>query len=145
MNQGGHHRGVQHNTVGSFLERLRNQLGNDLSKLEDKEIFHPRDGYASKIVEELSLKGVQLRRFYTEIRNIYERFLEGKGEKELRYNLYKLYAVTQYQENRNVIRKDFGNLVRGILDSLDRNFTADSLRKASDFFMAMVAYSKRES
>jgi len=35
--------------------------------------------------------------------------------------------------------------VRSILDGIEKNFTEESLRKASDFFMAMVAYSKKES
>lgn len=139
------HRGGQgsNSYVSEFLNKLKG-LGGDISRLDDREIFHP-EGYASKIVENLGLKGVQLRRFYSEIRNIYDRLQEGKKKEELKYYLYRLYAITQYQENRGVIKRDFGNLVRSILDSIEKNFTEESLRKASDFFMAMVAYSKKES
>lgn len=139
------HRGGQgsNSYVSEFINKLKS-LGGDISRLDDREIFHP-EGYASKIVENLGLKGVQLRRFYSEIRNIYDRLQEGKKKEELKYYLYRLYAITQYQENRGVIKKDFGNLVRSILNSIEKNFTEESLRKASDFFMAMVAYSKKES
>ncbi len=139
------HRGGQgsNSYVSEFINKLKS-LGGDISRLDDRDIFHP-EGYASKIVENLGLKGVQLRRFYSEIRNIYDRLQEGKKKEELKYYLYRLYAITQYQENRGVIKKDFGNLVRSILDSIEKNFTEESLRKASDFFMAMVAYSKKES
>ncbi len=139
------HRGGQgsNSYVSEFIYKLKS-LGGDISKLDDRDIFHP-EGYASRIVENLGLKGVQLRRFYSEIRNIYDRLQEGKKKEELKYYLYRLYAITQYQENRGVIKKDFGNLVRSILDSIEKNFTEESLRKASDFFMAMVAYSKKES
>ncbi|MEJ7621310.1 MAG: type III-A CRISPR-associated protein Csm2 [Aquificaceae bacterium] len=139
------HRGGQgsNSYVSEFINKLKS-LGGDISRLDDRDIFHP-EGYASKIVENLGLKGVQLRRFYSEIRNIYDRLQEGKKKEELKYYLYRLYAITQYQENRGVIKRDFGNLVRSILDSIEKNFTEESLRKASDFFMAMVAYSKKES
>ncbi len=139
------HRGGQgsNSYVSEFINKLKS-LGGDISRLDDRDIFHP-EGYASKIVENLGLKGVQLRRFYSEIRNIYDRLQEGKKKEELKYYLYRLYAIAQYQENRGVIKKDFGNLVRSILDSIEKNFTEESLRKASDFFMAMVAYSKKES
>ncbi len=114
MSQGVHRGGQGSNIyVSEFLNKLK-ALGGDMSKLDDREIFHP-EGYASKIVENLNLKGVQLRRFYSEIRNIYDRLQEGKKREELRYHLYKLYAITQYQENRGVIRKEFGVLVRGVV------------------------------
>ena len=130
--------------VYEFETKLEKELGGDLSKLDDRDIFHP-DGYASKIVKNLELGGVQLRRFYSEIRNIYDRLQEGKKKEELKYYLYRLYAITQYQENRKVIDKEFARLIRSILNSIEKNFTEESLRKASDFFMAMVAYSKKES
>ncbi len=49
--------------VYEFETKLEKELGGDLSKLDDRDIFHP-DGYASKIVKNLELGGVQLRRFY---------------------------------------------------------------------------------
>lgn len=146
MNYRGHQGSRQEQdrgVVDEFLQKLR-ELGGDLTKIKDRDIFHP-EGYASKIVDELKLKGVQLRRFYSEIRGIYDGLLDGRGERELRYRLYKLYAITQYQENRGVIQRDFGKLFRSILDSLERNFSKENLQKATDFFMAMVAYSKKDS
>ncbi len=151
----------QDSVVDKFLNRLT-QLGNNLSKLEDEVIFHPSEGYAKGIVEELKLSNVQLRKFYMEIRNVYERYLDyelnfsgksedekKKKEEELKYHLYRLYAITHYQVNRGVIKEKNGEkflkLMDNIVDSLVNNFNKENLRKASDFFMAMVAYSKRES
>ncbi len=138
MEQGGRQGNQQESYVDKFLGKLR-ELGNDLSKLEDKLIFHPEEGYAKKIVDKLELEGVQLRRFYAEIRNIYEKSKEGRN---ILYYLYRLYPITEYQVNRRVINKQFGELVKGILKALEKDHSEESLRKASDFFMAMVAYSK---
>lgn len=145
MKQGGFQKRQEemNDPVNEFMQKLKN-LNNDLSKIEDRDIFHPQ-GYAKKIVVSLGLEGVQLRRFYFEIRSIYERMQENKNINELLYRLYRLYAITQYQENRGVIKPHFGKLIRAILDSLEKNFNEESLRKASDFFMAMVAYSKKKS
>lgn len=149
MRQGGHVKEKKINPqVEAFIKKLK-ELGEDLSKLDDRDIFHPEEGYASKLVRQLKLTSVQLRRFYMEIRNIYEKYSqkqwdEKQEEAKLKYHLYKLYAMNSYQLNRGVFEDEsFSELVKAILDCLDKNFNKESLRKATDFFMAMIAYSKK--
>jgi CRISPR/Cas system CSM-associated protein Csm2 small subunit len=142
--------------TNELISKLKNE---HITSLKDRDIFHP-EGYASKIVEELELKGVQLRRFYMEFKNIQEtmKIYEKNKSKEdedgnkkyvdisyVKYRLYKLYAIINYQAKRKVIKPEFAELLTVILDNIERqNFDKTAVDRAVDLLMAMVAYSKED-
>ncbi|MEZ0361454.1 MAG: type III-A CRISPR-associated protein Csm2 [Hydrogenobacter sp.] len=146
-----------------FTNELISKLKTEhITNIKGRNIFHP-DGYAKNIVEELELKGVQLRRFYMELKNIQEimKSYEKDKSKEdgdvdsgnkkdvdidyVKYRLYKLYAIINYQAKRKVIKPEFAELLTVILDNIERqNFDKTAVDRAVDLLMAMVAYSKED-
>ncbi|WP_340695848.1 type III-A CRISPR-associated protein Csm2 [Hydrogenobacter thermophilus] len=119
---------------------LINRLRAPITQLTDRDIFHP-EGYARKVVEELELQGVQLRRFYAELKNIQEMM---KNKEDVKYRFYKLYALVNYQANRGVIKQKFADLLTKMLDNIERqDFSKQAVDRAVDLLMAMVAYSKK--
>ncbi len=124
----------------------------DLSKIDDRKIFHPRDGYGKRLaecLEALDMTVVQLRRIYHELKSLYNKAKKVENLYEIKPELYRLYAIVEYQANRGVIKKEFKDLVHTILDKIDNDLISNateramkSLEKAHDFMMSIVAYSK---
>lgn len=136
---------AQHKTLNKLVEFLKN---NSIASLSDREIFHPEEGYAQRIVNEFGLKGVQLRRFYSEFKHIYENVKKQEHmSNEVMYRFYRLYALVNYQANRGVIKYEFKDLLIAILNNIERKakFDKKAIERAVDLLMAMVAYSKKEN
>ncbi len=134
----------QENVLNELKERLRRS---DISQLDDREVFHP-EGYAKKLAEKLDTKTVQLRRIYQEFKVLNDLAKEGSLDK-IKPRLYRLYAIVEYQAQRNVIGGNFKELVHSILNNIERRLSNDTqtavknLQRAYDLMMAIVAYSKQ--
>jgi len=126
-------------TIKELINKIKNQGG--LKEIDLGELIRP-ENYAYKISKDLKLTRVQLRKVYTEFKNIYDIYkkTKGKDENEIKTRLYKLYPILQYQVNRKLIDNDFKELIWEILNSLDKNL--ENFENTMEFIKALVAYSK---
>ncbi len=130
------------------IEELINKIKNEggLKKIDLGELIKP-EKYAHIISKGLELSRVQLRRIYTEFKNIYDTYQNSKKSKEVNVNkikssLYKLYPILQYQASRQIIDDKFKELMWKILDSLEKD--PENFDNTMEFIKALVAYSPKE-
>ncbi|MFZ8785460.1 type III-A CRISPR-associated protein Csm2 [Thermocrinis sp.] len=130
------------------LRELREEIEKKpITEFTDKEIFH-RNGHASRVAKKADVSSVQLRKVFQEFKAIVDKL---KKEKEGDPNeaieramgrLYKLYAILEYQANRNVIKEHFKNYMFALFNNIENHKSIEAFEKAYDLLMAIVAYSK---
>jgi CRISPR type III-A-associated protein Csm2 len=131
------------------LRELREEIEKKpITEFTDKEIFHPA-GHASRVAKRADVSSVQLRKVFQEFKAIVDKL---KKEKEGDQNeaieramgrLYKLYAILEYQANRNVIKEYFKNYMFTLFNNIENHKSIEAFEKAYDLLMAIVAYSKK--
>lgn len=130
------------NAIDKFIEKLRRE---PIANIPLKDLVKPK-GYAEKIVQNLRVTRVQLRKIYSEMKYIFERVRKkGRLDEETEVKFYMLYPVLEYQKNRRVIDEKFVRLMDALLENLERNPTKENFEQAERFLIALVAYMKREA
>ena len=128
------------NGVNDFIQNVQS-----LSDLRDADIFHPKKGYGAKIANALKLSHVQLRKVYHEFLQI-AKLAEADKIDEAMARLYRLYAIVEYQANREVINERFRDFLHRLFDLIEGAEKPEdrkkSIHKAKDLLMSIVAYSK---
>lgn len=123
-----------------FIEKVRRE---GLKSFSLAELLKP-NGYASLFATKGELTRVQLRKIFTEFKNIYEYYSsQDKKIASVKTRIYKLYPLIYYQYNRKLISEEFKELIVAILDSLDRNFE-ENIEMTMSFIEALVAYAPKE-
>lgn len=97
--------------------------------------------YAYKIVDELNISRVQLRRIYSELKHI----LKAKNiSEDTMAKLYMLYPILAYQKERGVVSGRFVNLMYALLENIENYPDKKNLETAEKFLTALVAYARKE-
>ncbi len=123
-----------------------------LSEVLKPEVFAPPDGWADRITRQLKdqhkqdrripeLKTSQLRKIFAEVRDICE-----KRKKEITTDnteLYLLYPKLAYAQGRDLMPKNFYELLIACLDKLKDSSDKNDFKAFEDFMTAIVAYNKQ--
>jgi CRISPR-associated protein Csm2 len=150
----------EHEYTKEIAKKIRE--GQSLASVLKPEEFAKPCGYAEKIVEELGnkLKTSQLRKIFTEIKNIYEaqkkktasskdesKKDESKDEKikdEIKVRIYLLYPKLAYAKGRGLMPDAFYELLNACLDKLvEKGSKEEDFESFFQFITAIVAYSKK--
>uniref|UniRef100_A0A7C4NZT1 CRISPR system Cms protein Csm2 n=1 Tax=Thermodesulfobacterium geofontis TaxID=1295609 RepID=A0A7C4NZT1_9BACT len=134
------------------IKNLKDVLDNEKTflKIDLKDLIGP-ESYAAKISKKLNITPVQLRKVFSEFKNIYALYkanyknLTEEKKEEIRLKLYKLYPILQYQANRGLIDHNFKTLMWEILNLLDEKISEnkkEEFDRVIDFMEALVAYMK---
>jgi CRISPR type III-A-associated protein Csm2 len=108
------------------IERIRKELENIkcLSEINPKDLVKP-DGWADKLanflktgVRKKDLKTSQLRKFFNEIKSATIKAEKGKLE-EAQMTLWKVYPLIAYSEARDLMPKEFGDIISTILEKVE--------------------------
>ena len=97
--------------------------------------------YAYRIVDELNISRVQLRRIYSELKHILK---AKKITDDNMAKLYMLYPILAYQKERGVVSGKFVNLMYALLENIERYHDEKNLEIAEKFLTALVAYARKE-
>ncbi len=100
------------------------------------------DGYAPKVAR-MGVKTSQVRKIYTEFRNVCEKIKNSPDESAM-VKLYMLYPLTEYQKERRIIPEEFAKVITALLSNIERDHSPENVERAEKFFMAIVAYAKKE-
>ncbi len=129
---------------------IKNQISKarKLSEVLKPEVFAPPDGWADRIVQNLKgrrggtkLKTSQLRKIFAEVRDICEK--RKKGITTNNTELYLLYPKLAYAHGRNLMPKNFYELLIACLDKLKDSSDKNDFEAFEDFMTAIVAYNKQ--
>ena len=118
-----------------------------LSEVLKPEVFAPPEGWAYKVVQELrnkkgtKLKTSQLRKIFAEVKDICDKQI--KGIQTDKTELYLLYPKLAYAQGRDLMPKNFYNLLVACLDKLKENADKDDFKMFEEFMTAIVAYNKQ--
>jgi len=134
------------------ISALLNELNQkEIGDINLKDLIGP-GRYAEQIVDEAKLTRVQLRKIFAEFKNVFNKFENREKPEKIQINLYKLYPLLKYQQNRKLIKnKDFIRLLFKILDQLDESLkkpenekTKKNFEYAQEFIQALVAYIRND-
>ena len=134
------------------ISALLNELNQkEIGDIKLKDLIGP-GRYAEQIEDEAKLTRVQLRKIFAEFKNVFNKFENREKPEKIQINLYKLYPLLKYQQNRKLIRnKDFIRLLFKILDQLDESLkkpenekTKKNFKYAQEFIQALVAYIRND-
>lgn len=129
---------------GNIIEELTESIkkANSLSEVLKPENFAPVGGWADNITKNLEkkLNTSQLRKIFTQIKVICD-----KANIEDKTDLYLLYPRIVYAYARELIPKDFYELLIACLDKLKTSQDKKDYKLFGDFMTAIVAYNKRFS
>jgi len=172
----------QMNPIEELIWKLENKA---ITEFTEKDIFHPK-GHASKVMEYINndkntkhrvkITSVQLRRIFHEFKAIVDGLKRENDNRPIEAiekamgRLYRLYAILEYQTRREVLDRDFKEIMFKLFDNIEREVNKVKKEieeakkggkeerekdkeikdkvikvfdKAHDLLMAMVAYSKR--
>ncbi|WP_297887986.1 type III-A CRISPR-associated protein Csm2 [Sulfurihydrogenibium sp.] len=127
--------------IPNFTKQIKK--ASKLSDVLKPEVFAPPQGWADKIAKELSeqLKTSQLRKVFTEIKNICDKQIKGNATSK--EEIYLLYPKLAYSKGRGLMPKEFYELLKTCLEKLvDKNSTKEDFERFLQFFTAIVAYNK---
>lgn len=133
---------MKENKLNELIQRLKKE---PIANIHVRELVKP-GGYAHSIVDKLGVKRSQLRKVFSEMKEIFERVKEkGTIDEEIEVKFYMLYPIIEYQRNRGIIKEPFARLMEALLDNLERYKTPENFEQAERFLTALVAYMKREA
>ncbi|RMB00042.1 type III-A CRISPR-associated protein Csm2 [Hydrogenothermus marinus] len=134
----------------NFIDEITTEIkkANKLSEVLKPETFAIPNGWADEIVRQLkkgksgtSLKTSQLRKIFAEIKDICDKKIKGLSEDNT--ELYLLYPKLAYAKGRNLLPKDFYNLLVACLDKLKNSTDKEDFKAFEEFMTAIVAYNKQ--
>ena len=118
-----------------------------LSETLQPEIFAPPGGWADQIVQGLKkgkttkLKTSQLRKIFAEVKDICEKRI--KEISQVNTELYLLYPKLAYAQGRDLMPKNFYELLIACLDKLKDSSDKEDFKMFEEFMTAIVAYNKQ--
>ncbi|WP_457626627.1 type III-A CRISPR-associated protein Csm2 [Persephonella sp.] len=118
-----------------------------LSQILTPKTFAPPGGWADKVVQGLrrgrstKLKTSQLRKIFAEVKDICEKRIKGISQNET--ELYLLYPKLAYAQGRDLMPKDFYELLIACLDKLKESADKEDFKMFEEFMTAIVAYNKQ--
>lgn len=141
QNQGnrGHHTGQnQQSEISKIINQIKN--ARSLSEVLKPENFAPTGGWADEITDELKgkIKSSQLRKVFNQIKQVCD-----KADIENKVELYLIYPNLVYAQARDLIPKDFYDLLVACLDKLKDSKNQEDYKRFGEFMTAIVAYNKR--
>ncbi len=119
---------------------------NKLSEVLTPDKFAPPEGWADKIASSFksgnnSLKTSQLRKIFSEVKSICQR--QKKGISKDKTELYLLYPKLAYAKGRNLMPKEFYDLLVSCIKKLQLNGDEKDFETFEEFMTAIVAYNKQ--
>jgi CRISPR-associated protein Csm2 len=143
MNGQQHHRNDPINEITQEIKRAKK-----LSEVLKPKVFAPPGGWADKIVQELKvgrggtkLKTSQLRKIFAEVKDICEKRIKDISQDET--EIYLLYPKLAYAQGRNLMPKNFYQLLVACLDKLKENADKEDFKMFEEFMTSIVAYNKQ--
>lgn len=139
-----------HNTGGDrqdysarvLTKRLKRE---PIKNIPLKELVKP-DKYAHSIAKSMKITRTQLRKIYSEFKEIFDSFKKNKKfDDEALTRLYMLYPIIEYQKNRGVISEDFAKLITALLENIEKYHSEEDMDRAYKFLTALIAYTPKES
>ncbi len=132
-----------------YISKLTEEIkkSKKLSDVLKPEKFAPPNGYAERVVLSLKkgkhskLKTSQLRKIFTEVKEICNKKIKGFSEADT--ELYLLYPKLAYAEGRELMPRNFYKLLVACLDKLKENADKEDFKMFEEFMTAIVAYNKR--
>lgn len=118
-----------------------------LSEILKPKFFAPPGGWADQIVQGLKqgrttkLKTSQLRKIFAEVKDICEKRVKGMSEDNT--ELYLLYPKLAYAQGRDLMPKNFYQLLVACLDKLKEDADKEDFKVFGQFMTAIVAYNKQ--
>ncbi len=124
----------------------------NLSDVLKPEVFAPPNGWADKITKQLKeqhnkdkkipeLKTSQLRKIFAEVKDICEKRIKGLTDDNT--ELYLLYPKLAYAQGRDLMPRNFYELLIACLDKLKNNADKKDFKRFEEFMTAIVAYNKQ--
>jgi CRISPR-associated protein Csm2 len=128
------------------VKKIKNEI-NQLAMFKDLDVkkFTIENGYADILAKTVKIKTTQLRRFFNEIKQIEKRLSGGASWSDIETDFYLLRPRLAYAKGRELISKDFYELVKTALIKVDVGKDHDkkeNFEKFVKFLEAMVAYHK---
>lgn len=138
QNQDNRQQENQTKTVSEVTEKIKK--ANSLSAVLDPKDFAPIYGWADKITWELQgkIKSSQLRKVFNQIKQVCD-----KADIENKVELYLIYPNLVYAQARDLIPREFYNLLVACLDKLKESKNKEDFKRFGEFMTAIVAYNKR--
>ena len=132
--------------IKEITQKIKN--AKSLSDVLKPEIFAPPNGWADKIVQNLKgrrggtkLKTSQLRKIFAEVKDICEKRIKGITDDNT--ELYLLYPKLAYAQGRDLMPKNFYELIVACLDKLKDSSNKKDFITFEEFMTAIVAYNKQ--
>ncbi len=124
---------------------------NCFSDTDLRELIKP-EGYADKLASYLKnntrkeVKTAQLRKFFNEIKSATYK-AKGGQLKDAKIALWRIYPIIAYSEARDLMPKEFANLMRLVLEKVENCNKEEKLQKSferlEDFITALYAYFRK--
>lgn len=133
----------------NYIGRITNEIkkANKLSEVLKPKVFAPPGGWADQVVQNLKsgrhskLKTSQLRKIFAEVKDICEKRVKDISQDNT--ELYLLYPKLAYAQGRDLMPKNFYQLLIVCLDKLKENADKEDFKVFGQFMTAIVAYNKQ--
>lgn len=152
MNRQYHQYDDQIDKITQEIKRARK-----LSEILKPKVFAPPGGWAFIITKQIKeqagkkdpktkkkfpqLKTSQLRKVFAEVKDICEKRIKGISQNET--ELYLLYPKLAYAQGRDLMPRNFYELIVACLDKLKENADKEDFEMFKEFMTAIVAYNKQ--
>lgn len=150
-----YHRKNNPRNLWEVVNDIKKELENGLGGLDIKRLVKPH-GLIMELAQALQnskpkVGRTQLRKFYSELKQIFTAFnnqresLSPERQEELLLKLHYLFLIIYYQRNRNLIPKDFADLLDLLVEKMIAEFNnPKAMKNAEMFFTALIAYTPKE-
>ena len=128
-----------HNLMKFLNQKLDNAK---LSEIDEEEFIEP-EGLCEAISIGLQFKRTQLRKFFSEIKNIKTSFQNSEADtKKIRVQVVSLIPKLAYaaSPSRNLIDEDFYQFMKTLLEKLKEELTYENFKKFEQIIEAIIAY-----
>lgn len=126
------------------IEEIKHKIknANSLREVLKPEDFAKPDGWADKIAKGVQnkLKTNQLRKIFAEAKEICD--MKIKNPESDSTKIYLLYPKLAYAKGRDLIPRDFYDLIKVCLDKLVKSKDKEDFKMFKEFLTAIVAYNK---
>ncbi len=136
--------------IEDFKKFLQNfNCFGDIAGENLRELLKPQ-GYADRLAEFLKnhtrgIKSTQLRKFFNEIKSATQKAKTNLNDAKA--TLWRIYPIIAYSEARDLMPREFGDIMRLVLEKVESCSEEERLKKSferlNDFITALYAYFRK--
>ena len=142
-----------------YIEKITQEIkkANKLSEVLKPKVFAPPEGWAFIVTKQIKeqagkrdpktnkkfpqLKTSQLRKIFAEVKDICDKRIKGISQDNT--ELYLLYPKLAYAQGRDLMPRNFYELIVACLDKLKNSTDKKDFEMFEEFMTAIVAYNKQ--